>query len=159
MSRRPSKMNAAAAAAVNTWVTRTPSGLPLCRTCHKELGFCSHSPMITRDRAKSVSRGRSGSILGLGRVPKSASTLPSALAANTSAEPEQLPQEQESDAPPNHSPKRGTKRHCSGGQGVASGKGKRRGISAQRKVSSSDTDVVRSERTAFCSRAAFTVRA
>lgn len=139
MSRRPSRANGAAAAAANTWVTRTPSGLPLCRTCHKELGFCSHSPMITRDRAKSVSRGRTGSILGLGLVPGSASTLPTAIAANTAAEADQPPQEQESDVPPNHSPGRGTKRQCSGVQGVSSGKGKRRGISAQRKVSMSCT--------------------
>lgn len=134
MSRRPSRTNAAAA---NTWVTRTPSGLPLCRTCHKELGFCSHSPLFTRDRVKSVSRGRSGSILGLGLVPNSASTLPSAISANTAAEVDQPPQEQESDASANHSQRRGTKRQCSGVQGVASGKGKRRGISVQRKVSTS----------------------
>lgn len=26
-------------------VNRTPSGLPLCSTCHKELGFCTHSSL------------------------------------------------------------------------------------------------------------------
>lgn len=136
MSRRASRPNAAAAA--NTWVTRTPSGLPLCRTCHKELGFCSHSPMITRDRSKSVSRDRSGSIIGQSLVPvlSSSGNSPSAVAANaaTGADDRTPQKQKEGDAPPNRSG-RGTKRHCSGAQGVASGKGKRRGISAQRKVS------------------------
>lgn len=33
----------------NARVNRTPSGLPLCSTCHMELGFCSHR-VATTDR-------------------------------------------------------------------------------------------------------------
>ena len=130
MSRRPSWVVGGAA---TTRINRTPSGLPLCSTCHKELGFCPHTP-IFRDRrgSRSLSGTEAPTVAsaaaGSGAVVRAADTVPSALsidARNQSGESN----------PVEEYLRQGTKRRRSAAHQGSLGKGKRRGLSAQPKVS------------------------
>lgn len=118
----------------SAWVNRTPSGLPLCSICHKEYGFCPHSPMITRERARSMSMERGVPI------PKNAearASIPNAIMmyemcnkARQSAVGTEL----------EHHPRRGVKRRSSVTREDRSGQKKRRGEGKEIKVSCHDDD-------------------
>ena len=115
-------------------VNRTPSGLPLCSTCHKELGFCTHAPMLGGNRR--------GSVEGAPAVPSAAGaaacaeqgaavlekdSVPSALALNERRKSREIAALEDFLQP-------GTKRRRSAAQEGAVRKRKRRGILAQPKV-------------------------
>lgn len=129
MSRRPSWVMGGAA---TTRVNRTPSGLPLCSTCHKELGFCSHTP-IFRDRPRGMNiDGSEGptalpAAAGNGASVRSADTVPSALSINAPSQSGECNQLGEY-------LRQGTKRRRSAALEGTLGEGKRRGILTQPKV-------------------------
>lgn len=84
MSRRPSWVVGGAA---TTRVDRTPSGLPLCSICHKELGFCSHTPIFRNRRWSTTTDGPEASTAvsaaaESGAAVRDADTVPSALSIN-----------------------------------------------------------------------------
>ena len=132
MSRRPSWVMGGTA---TTRVNRTPSGLPLCSTCHKELGFCSHTP-IFRDRPRGMnidetegSTALSAAAAGNGASVRDVDTVPSALsidASSRSGEGNQLEDYL----------RQGTKRRRSAALEGTLGKSKRRGMLTQPKVGS-----------------------
>lgn len=126
--RRPSRAEEAA----NRWVTRTPSGLPLCPTCRKELGFCPHSPMFRRDGSRSSGVA---SMLGI--------TNSAVMALNARERTAQVDQRQ---MPPPHG---GTKRRSTQEKAEASRKGRRREGSHE-KVSSSVRETEYCQRCVLC---------
>lgn len=113
--RRPSRAEEAA----NRWVTRTPSGLPLCPTCRKELGFCPHAPMFRRDGS------RSSGVASMLGIPS-----PAVLALNERERTTQVNQRQ---MPP---PYGGTKRRKSIQEKEEASRKERRREGSHEKVSS-----------------------
>lgn len=120
--------------AATTRVNRTPSGLPLCSTCHKELGFCAHTP-IFRDRPRYMevaeTEGSTAVSAAAGNgesVPDTDDVVPNALSINASS------QSGESNTLEDYL-RQGTKRRRSAALEDVIGKGKRRGILSQPKVS------------------------
>lgn len=112
MARRPSRVMCGTG---NTRVNRTPSGLPLCSTCHIELGFCSHggASIDQAEGTTAVPAAAAAAAAGSGTM-KNVSTRQSRERA---ALADYLHQ--------------GTKRRRSE---MSLGKGKRRGVFAQPKV-------------------------
>ncbi|CAM9785538.1 unnamed protein product [Ectocarpus sp. 12 AP-2014] len=110
----------------NSWINRTPSGLPLCSTCNKELGFCPHSPTL-REGARVGDKEREGAAnsapTGSGEAVSDTGAVPFALRINEAG------QSHES-ASPEERPKHGTKRRP---PAALQGKGKRRSVLVQSK--------------------------
>lgn len=112
---------------VNSWVNRTPSGLPLCSTCNKELGFCPHSPTLREDTSvddKERKAAAHSAPAGSGEAMPDTGAVPLALRINEAGQSHQSASLEER-------PKHGTKRRPSA---VLQGKGKRRSVLVQAKV-------------------------
>lgn len=123
MARRASWVTSMA----NSWINRTPSGLPLCSTCNKELGFCPHSPTLregTRVSEKERKAAALSAPAGSRERTPDTDAVPLALRMNEAGQSDES-------ASPEECPKHATKRRPSA---VLQGKGKRRSVLVQAKV-------------------------
>lgn len=123
MLRRPSQSSRAQ----NNWVSRTPSGLPICHVCGKELGFCSHSEIAKLVRQRSSSRGE---IESFSKNATESGTIPGAIAMNKSEGTHPTRE----DAKQQTTEQKGKKRRLSNAQQKSSGKAKQGGGKVRRKV-------------------------
>lgn len=117
MARRPSRIMCGTA---KNRVNRTPSGLPLCSTCHVELGFCSHREIITDPQTGSAAMRVAAATAAAGGGVGTMNKTSTSQSRESAALVDFLQQ--------------GTKRRRSAAQNIPLEKGKRRELLAQPRV-------------------------